>query len=222
MNRFRSRVALASVPALVLLLASGCGMDPPGGKNDAAPGSNAGSAPNAPAVIQGAKPTPVDSLSAVTESSASVKCNIETIGGENLEGVRPTVNTHATVGVAGWYFAGKGAPATTAAPATPANADTAAGGAPDAAAGAAPAASSGMQLVISNEDGSKNWAVPVPARTERPDVADFLKEPAALQSGFAFDLDLSGLAPGAYNIHLSDTAHSAASVCGLGRGFLVQ
>lgn len=207
-------VSLTLVLATSIVLA-GCGADP------AADASRTAAQPQAPAepVIRGTKPVPATSITPAEQSSATVKCNIETIAEQSLEGVRPAVDIKRTVGIAGWYasLAPGAAPAAPAEPTEPAAPATAAEPAP-----AAESAGSGLQLVISDESSTRHWVVPVPERTERPDVADGLKNPDALRSGFAFDLDLSEFKAGSYNMHLSDTAHAAASICGVGRGFLVE
>jgi hypothetical protein len=85
-----------------------------------------------------------------------------------------------------------------------------------------PAAAGPVQLVLVNEDGSKHWKVALPTLAERPDVAAATGNPAALASGIAVDLDMTGMPTGFYGIYVSDAAHGAASICGIGRGFYIQ
>lgn len=218
--------------ALGLLVA--CGMDPP-------PANTTPAATATPPAIQGLKPSLDSSAQVVTENSTTTKCNIETIGGSSLEGVRPIVDVNKTVGVAGWY--------TNSAATGAVVADNASvGGSVDSTASSEPVGDGvtgpggtsaptelasgtgtpartgdpGLQLVIVSEDGSKHWMAAVPSITERPDVAAAMNDPGLLNSGFAFDLDLSELQPGFYSLHLSDKARAATSVCGLGRGFAVE
>lgn len=206
-------VSLSVVLAAVLVGVTGCGADPATDASRNAAQPQAAAEPAAP-VIRGTKPTLAASVTAAEQSSPTIKCNIETIAEQSLEGVRPAIDTKKVVGIVGWYAALDAS----ASPATPPAGDTGT----DAPAQPAAAAEGALQLVISDESGARHWVVPVSERTERPDVADGLKNPTALKSGFAVDLDLSEFTPGFYNMHLSDAAHSVGSICGVGRGFAIE
>ncbi len=165
------------VSAVAMALA-GCGQDSPE-PHSAAPATS------------GIAPLSSARVDAITGNGVGPSCNIETIAGAGMDGVRPTVGAAKVVNVAGWY-------------ADPAH--------PDAA----------LELVLVSEDSTRQWSVPVPARIDRPDVAEAMHAPALHLSGFDFNLDLSGLPAGGYGMYLSPPARDPASVCGMGRGFTIK
>ena len=202
-------IALAALGGIGLL--PGCGMDPPPAPGSAPAGETA--IADTPA---GTAPTVRTDLEVAKANGESSRCNIETLGGQSLEGVHPKIVAARMVPVLGWY-----APAQVAAAPKPAVA-TAEGGPATDAAPAATAVASGPMLVIVSENGVKQWTVPLPALSERRDVAKAFNEPGLALSGFNVPLDLSSLNAGFYSLHLSDSTQSAESVCGLGRGFVIQ
>lgn len=197
------------------LLLAGCGVDPP-----AAPADPATTPPPAvPAEPAGAALVQRSDLEAAKANGDAARCNIETIGDQSLEGVHPTLPPGRSVMVRGWYAlppAAEAAPASAEAPAD-AGAATGTSGAP-----AAPAPSTDApMLVIASENGDRHWTVPLTGMRLRRDVATALGDPD-LKAGFDIAIDLSALSPGFYGLHLSDAGHGAASVCGMGRGFVIQ
>lgn len=208
-STFRRPFALMLLGSASLL--AGCGMDPP----PAPAGQQAATAPAADApVVKGIALTERSELPATASNGTGTRCNIETMAGEPLEGTHPTLAAGPAVGVQGWYAAAAGQ-----AKAAPAEATPAAEGAAPAAAAAAPAQT---VLVFASENGLKHWVAQLPALTERKDVAKALNDASLTHTGFDVQVDLSGLRPGFYSMHLSDAAHSDASVCGVGRGFVIK
>ena len=214
------RLSLITLAGSLCLVAA-CGMDPP-----PAPGQQ-------PAAAEVSKPAGLalverTDLTLPAANGTGVRCNIETLGGQGLEAVHPRVAADRAVPVVGWY-ALPPAPAATAAavaaqtPPVTADAvsDTAATGDTAAVAPTAAGARKPM-LVVSSENGAKHWVVALTDLRERRDVAKALNDPALAKSGFDVELDLSALPAGFYGMHLSDDAHSAESVCGLGRGFVIK
>jgi hypothetical protein len=184
--------------------------------------------PAAAAVAKGLALVERSDLPATATNGEGTRCNVETMAGESLEGTHPTIAAGPAVGVQGWYAAA-GTPAASTPAATDAAAKPAAGDAPaaDATAAAAPApaaatATAGPLLVLASENGVNHWVAQLPALTERKDVAKALNDASLTHTGFDVQLDLSGLRPGFYSMHLSDASHSAASVCGVGRGFVIK
>lgn len=207
----RSTLTLALLGGVFLLAA--CGVDPPPAAGEGAPAAAA----EAPAP-KGVALTPREDLTASSANGTVARCNIETLGGHSLESVHPAIAAGGAVKVAGWYAL----PAAPAAVPTPAPEAAADAGAAAPAAESAPAAAAPPMLVIANENGVNHWVVPLPALRQRRDVAKAFDDPALGLSGFEVELDLTSLKPGFYGIHLSDGAHSPESVCGLGRGFVIQ
>lgn len=195
------RLSLITLAGSLCLVAA-CGMDPP-----PAPGQQ-------PAAAEVSKPAGLalverTDLTLPAANGAGVRCNIETLGGQGLEAVHPRVAADRAVPVVGWYAL------------PPAPAATAAGVAAQTPPATAPGARKPM-LVVSSENGAKHWVVALNDLRERRDVAKALDDPALAKSGFDVELDLSALPAGYYGMHLSDDAHSAESVCGLGRGFVIK
>ena len=191
MRRIRCLRAPLLVPVLAIAAGSGCGLEVPQPAEPAAQASPAAPTTAAPRPASAGVPlVPVDAPRIAEGNSAVVKCNIETLGGYLIDGMRPAVGATHAVEISGWYHV-PGAPA-------------------------AP-----LYLVVSSADASRQWVVQVPARTQRPDVATAQHDPAAIRSGFAFDLDLSALARGKYSMYLGDATRSSASICGMGHGFVV-
>ena len=220
------RLPLIALAGTVCFMAA-CGMDPP-----PAPGQQpAGDAVAEPQTPAGLALVERNDLTLPAANATGVRCNIETLGGQAMESVRPSVAADRVVAVLGWY-AMPSAPAATAPDVATAQTPAAA---TDAVAVADPATAGNMaasapvttatrkpMLVIASEDGSRHWAVPLPELRLRRDVAKAFDDPALGESGFDMELDMSSLRPGFYNMHLSDDVHSAESVCGLGRGFVIK
>lgn len=238
MNRSVVRYSRAGLPIAALMALAACGVDPPATSSASSASPQAANAP-----VTGLKPTPATGLVMAEANAPAIKCNIETIGGQGMDGVYPEVNESATVGIAGWYFAPDAAAATGDAPgvdaqaaaatttdAPAADAATAATAATDSAGTAsstaeAPtpaAAATGLQLVFAMEGGAKFWSVPITATGDRPDVAQYLSLPASARSGFALDLNLTELPPANYSVYIANSTGAAESVCGLGRGFVIK
>lgn len=203
------RLSLFALTSSVCLMAA-CGLDPPPS------GAQQGNADAVEAVVAappGLALAPREEFKLPEANGAGVRCNIETLASQSLEGVHPTLTAGRAVSVQGWYAFTP----TTSAPAGASDVQPADGSAP-----APVAAASKPILVISNENGIRHWTVALPELRERKDVAKAFDEPLLSKSGFDIELDLSVLSPGFYSIHLSDDAHSAESVCGLGRGFVIK
>lgn len=202
------RLSLFTLAGSVCLMAA-CGLDPPpaGGQQGTATVAGETAKPAGLAL------TPRQELKAAAANGQGVRCNIETMAGETLEAVHPTVAADAAVSLQGWYAF----PPTAAAPAAASE-----GQATEGTTTAPAAATPKPILVIASENGTSHWVVPLPELSERRDVAKAFGDPSLSKSGFDIKLDLSGLRPGFYSMHLSDDAHSAASVCGLGRGFVIK
>jgi len=210
-NTYRRPLAVMLLGSASLL--AGCGMDPP----PAPAGQQAAETPAAEApVAKGLALVERSELAATAANGEGARCNIETMAGEALEATHPTLAAGHAVGVQGWYAAPAAQPASAPADAVPA-ADGASPATP-----AVTAAPARTMLVLANENGLKHWVVQLPELTQRKDVATALNDPTLTHTGFDVELDLSALAPGFYSIHLSDEAHSAASVCGVGRGFVIK
>lgn len=208
----RASLALAVLTCSTLMV--GCGVDPPGAPSES-PAVGEAAAPAEPA---GAPLVERAELEAPKSNGQLARCNVETLAEQSLEGKHPTLKAGRAVVVRGWYALPK--PAGTGAVKQEAPTDSSA-----APAGTPPAhavASSGSMLVIASENGARHWTVTLPEMRLRKDVAEALGDPSLGNSGFDIALDLSALAPGFYGVHLSDGAHTPASVCGIGRGFVIQ
>lgn len=214
------RLSLITLAGSICLVAA-CGMDPP-----PAPGQQ-------PAAAEAPKPAGLalverKDLTLPAANGAGVRCNIETLGGQGLEAVHPKLAADRAVPVLGWYALPPASAATAsdvAAQTPPASADAVPATATTGDTAAAASAAAGTRkpmLVVSSENGAKHWVVALGDLRERRDVAKALDDPALAKSGFDIELDLSALPAGFYGMHLSDDAHSAESVCGLGRGFVIK
>lgn len=187
-----------ALAASALVLVAGCGMEVP------QPGGTPAGQPTAGAPVTAGVPPVAVALApadAPAGNGADTRCNIETLGGQLLAGSLPTVAAGHAVELSGWYHLRSAAPAE---------------------AGGDAAAAPPTVVVLSSAGGRGRWIVAMPARTERPDVAVAHKDPTAMHSGFAFNMDLSALSPGVYRMHLSDAAYSAASICGMGHGLVIR
>lgn len=203
-TRFLSVLSLAGS----VCFTAACGIDPP-----PAPGQAAATvAPETPKP-RGMALAERPEWTLPTANASGARCNLETLAGQSLDGVHPTIAASGEVAVQGWYAF------------TPQAASVDAPEQPAAPAGTAPAAAPAAGkpvLVIARESGGSHWVVELPAFRVRRDVAKAFDDPQLEKSGFDVELDLSGMRPGFYSLHLSDDAHSAASVCGLGRGFVIK
>lgn len=199
---------LLSVLALAgsVCLLSGCGMDPPPADGSAAEATATKvEKPAGLALVQRQE------FTAASANGTGVRCNIETLGGQTLEAVHPTIAAGTSVSLQGWYAAG-GTPAP----------DAAAPASAEAAVAVAEVPAPKAMLVIASENSVAHWTVELPDLRERRDVAKAFDDPKLSKSGFDAEIDLSGLRPGFYSMHLSDVSHSPESVCGLGRGFVIK
>lgn len=234
MNRSLVRSARVGLPIMAAMALAACGVDPPSASSASPAAPQAADAP-----VTGTKPVAAAGMTMAEANAPAVKCNIETIGGQAMDGVYPEVNKNATVGIAGWYFSptaavtadapaadAQDASAATATPADEAASTATAAPSPadtgTAAASAPAAGADGLQLVIAMEGGQKLWSVPITATGERADVAQFLSLPAASASGFSLDLNLTELPAASYSVYVVNTAGATDSVCGLGRGFVIK
>jgi len=219
------RLSFVAMAGSVCLLAA-CGMDPP---------PAAGQAPADGSVAPVLAPAGLalitrDGLTRPAQNADGIRCNIESMGDQLLETAHANLTAGRAVKVVGWYAlpprpAGSvtGEAGATAAP--PASADVAADMQTDAGTPPVAAADSAARkpmLVIATEGGSSAWVVALPELRERRDVMKAFDDPALGKSGFNIKVDLSALPDGRYGMYLSDEAHSAESICGLGRGFIIK
>ena len=211
----QSRTSLAIAVLTCSALMAGCGVDPPAAPAASSPAGETA----APAEPAGTPLVERTDLEAPKANGDLARCNIETLAEQSLEGTHPALKAGRAVVVRGWYAVPTSAKAPSDSQEAPADSgDSAVAVAPTAeAAGAA-----GPMLVIASENGARHWTVALPEMRLRRDVAEALGDASLGNSGFDLAIDLSALAPGFYGVHLSDAAHTAASVCGMGRGFVIQ
>ena len=125
--------------------------------------------------------------------NGAAKCNPEWLQGKSLEASHPSIARDQAVKFVGWY------------------ADA-----------VSPGPGKDLELVIHDAGFAKQWSVPLGIRESRKDVAGALGDAVGLlETGFVAALDLSGFPAGQYGIYLRD-AGGDASICGLGRGFVLK
>jgi hypothetical protein len=170
--------------AVLACTLAACGQDstPAQPEKAAAPVASTAAAPATPA---GVAPAPDAAVEHATTGRAH--CNVESIAGQSLENVVPSVARDAAVPVVGWYADVEGK-----------------------------SAGNGLRLVIQRQGEDKQWSLAIPARTARPDVAQAQNEPSLQQTGFSFDVDLRALPAGYYGVYLTD-APVAGGACAIGR-----
>jgi hypothetical protein len=71
-------------------------------------------------------------------------------------------------------------------------------------------------------EGKQNYAIPAVTGVARPDVGDYLTNPALAQAGFEFSSALQDVAPGQYTLLLMIRGQHRALICQLAKDVVIE